>query len=61
LSAPDGGSWEFVPDQPELTTITGPAAELCAVAARRAAPAATSLRGAGPDADAVLALVRTYA
>jgi hypothetical protein len=34
---------------------------LCAVAARRVAPSATSLVGEGPDADAVLALVRTYA
>jgi hypothetical protein len=41
--------------------IDGPAVDFCLVAARRVDPAETSLRGAGPDADAVLALVRTYA
>jgi uncharacterized protein (TIGR03084 family) len=61
LLSPGGESWDFVPDQPAVTTITGPAVELCAVAARRLDPAATMLVGVGPDADAVLALVRTYA
>jgi hypothetical protein len=35
--------------------------ELCAVAARRVDPSATSLQSQGPDADGVLALIRTYA
>lgn len=61
LSSPDGRPWEFVPDGPATTTITGKASELCAVAARRVHPSATSLRGEGPDVDAVLDLVRTYA
>jgi uncharacterized protein (TIGR03084 family) len=61
LVAPSGEAWDFVPEGPEVTTIHGPAAELCAVAARRVHPSATTLRGEGPDADAVLALVRTYA
>jgi uncharacterized protein (TIGR03084 family) len=61
LVAPHGEAWDFVPDEPASTTISGPAAELCAVAARRVDASATSLRGAGPDADDVLALVRTYA
>ena len=61
LVSPSGAAWDLVPDQPEQTTIAGPAAELCAVAARRVDPAATSLRAVGPDAAAVLALVRTYA
>jgi uncharacterized protein (TIGR03084 family) len=61
LVAPDGGSWDFVPEEPPLTTITGPAVELCDVAARRVEASATSLRGEGPDSDDVLALVRTYA
>jgi uncharacterized protein (TIGR03084 family) len=61
LTSPDGHPWEFLPDEPAVTTISGPAAELCAVAARRVAASATSLRGVGPDADAVLTLVRTYA
>jgi len=61
LVSPDGDPWDFVPDEPAVTTISGPAAELCAVAARRVEPSATTLRGVGPDAEGVLALVRTYA
>jgi hypothetical protein len=61
LSAPGGELWDFVPEAPVVTTITGPAVDLCAVAARRLEPSATSLTGEGPDADDVLALVRTYA
>lgn len=61
LIAPSGEEWNFVPEEPVVTTIFGPATELCAVAARRVDPSATSLRGEGPNADDVLALVRTYA
>jgi uncharacterized protein (TIGR03084 family) len=61
LTSPDGGPWDFLPDAQPTTIITGPAAELCAVAARRVEPSATSLHGDGPDADNVLALIRTYA
>jgi uncharacterized protein (TIGR03084 family) len=61
LTAPDGDRWRFAPDTPAATTIAGAAFELCQVAARRVEPAATSLRGDGPDAAAVLELVRTYA
>jgi uncharacterized protein (TIGR03084 family) len=61
LTSPTGALWDLVPDQSAVTTITGPAVELCAVAARRIDPAHTSLTGAGPDAALVLALVRTYA
>jgi uncharacterized protein (TIGR03084 family) len=61
LSGPDGGRWDLVPDHPALTTITGSAYELCTVAARRIDPSATALGGDGPDVEAVLALVRTYA
>ncbi len=61
LSSPSGKSWDFLPDAPALTTIRGRAEDLCAVAARRVDAADTSLTGEGPDADAVLALVRTYA
>jgi hypothetical protein len=61
LVGPSGDTWDLVPDDPAVTTITGPAAELCAVADRRVDPTQTSLVGTGPDADAVLALVRTYA
>jgi uncharacterized protein (TIGR03084 family) len=61
LRAPSGARWHFVPDEKPLTTIEGDGADLCLVAARRVAAADTSLRGAGPDVDAVLTLVRTYA
>lgn len=61
LTSPGGEAWEFLPDEPAVTTISGPAWELCSVAGRRLPASATSLRGEGPDAEAVLALVRTYA
>ncbi len=34
LTAPSGEHWQFDPDEPALTTITGSAADFCAVAAR---------------------------
>lgn len=61
LRAPSGEAWDFVPDAEPLTVIRGEAVELCLVAARRVAPEHTALRGEGPDAQAVLELVRTYA
>ncbi len=61
LVAPDGEPWDFLPDQPAVTSVSGSAVELCQVAARRIDASATSLRGQGPDAAEVLALVRTYA
>ena len=61
LTGPNGEEWHFDPDAPALTTIRGSAAEFCDVAARRGEPDATNLVGTGPDAAAVLRLVRTYA
>jgi uncharacterized protein (TIGR03084 family) len=61
LTGPNGEAWRFDPDAPALTTIGGSAAEFCDVAARRIDPDATGLVGTGPDAAAVLRLVRTYA
>ena len=61
LIGPSGDQWLFEPDRPALTTIRGSAVEFCDVAARRAEPAETDLVGTGPDAAAVLRLVRTYA
>jgi uncharacterized protein (TIGR03084 family) len=61
LTGPDGQQWRFDPEAPARTTITGVAAEFCEVAARRVDPDATELVGTGPDAAAVLRLVRTYA
>jgi uncharacterized protein (TIGR03084 family) len=61
LVGPAGETWDFVPDSEPVTVIRGEAAELCAVAARRVDPSLTNLAGEGPDVDAVLELVRTYA
>jgi uncharacterized protein (TIGR03084 family) len=61
LAAPDGSTWTFAPGGDAATTVTGDALELCLVAARRAVPEDTSLVATGPDAEGVLALVRTYA
>ncbi len=61
LIGPGGDRWEFIPEDPPLTTISGSAAEFCEVAGRRIAPDQTDLVGIGPDAEAVLRLVRTYA
>jgi uncharacterized protein (TIGR03084 family) len=61
LTAPDGSTWEFTPDEPATTTVTGPALDFCLVAARRISPSGTALTATGPDAAAVLELVRTFA
>jgi uncharacterized protein (TIGR03084 family) len=61
LTSPAGQMWSFVPDDEPVTTIRGPGAELALVAARRLDPRDTSLTGEGPDTDAVLELVRTFA
>ena len=61
LIGPNGEQWCFDPDMPACTTIRGSAAEFCDVAARRVDPAETDLVATGPDAAAVLRLVRTYA
>ena len=61
LTGPSGEEWRYQTDAPALTTITGSAAEFCKVAPRRVDPDATDLVGTGPNATAVLRLVRTYA
>ena len=61
LAAPGGDTWHFVPDEPAVTTIEGSALDLCTVAGQRADAADTDLQGEGPDAAAVLELVRTFA
>ncbi len=58
---PDGSAWDFEPSDAPVTVIRGDAFDLCRVAAQRVKPADTSLQGEGPDVDAVLELVRTYA
>jgi uncharacterized protein (TIGR03084 family) len=61
LTGPGGDQWDFLPAAEAETTIEGDALELCLVAARRIEPGATRLKSRGPDASAVLDLVRTYA
>jgi uncharacterized protein (TIGR03084 family) len=67
LRSPGGDTWVFEPDDappaddPALTSLEGEALDLCLVAGQRAAAADTSLTATGPDADAVLELVRTFA
>jgi len=61
LTSASGEEWQFAPDTEAVTTIRGPAFDLCLVAARRVEPSETALSGEGPDATAVLELVRTYA
>jgi len=61
LTAPSGAEWTFRPEGDAPTVIRGPGYDLCRVASRRVSPAETALTAEGPDADAVLALVRTWA
>ncbi len=61
LTAPSGAAWTFRPDGDAATVIRGPGYDLCRVASRRVAPRDTALVAEGPDADAVLDLVRTWA
>ncbi len=61
LTGPDGQAWEFG-EHDAPTTISGPAGQVCRIAARRLEPAdASDVHATGPDAARVLALVRTYA
>jgi uncharacterized protein (TIGR03084 family) len=61
LTGPHGDAWDFDPEGDPVTVLEGPAADLCAVAGQRRSAADTSLTATGPDADAVLELVRTFA
>jgi uncharacterized protein (TIGR03084 family) len=61
LTGPAGERWDLVPEGAPTTVIRGAALDLCLVAGRRRTPPETGLVGEGPDAEAVLQLVRTYA
>jgi uncharacterized protein (TIGR03084 family) len=61
LAAPNGAdTWTFA-DGAADTTVRGPARDLCEVAGQRAHASDTALTAEGPDASAVLELVRTFA
>ncbi|WP_163508762.1 maleylpyruvate isomerase family mycothiol-dependent enzyme [Fodinicola acaciae] len=60
LTGPSGEPWTFASDN-AVTVVRGTAEDLCNVAGRRALPSEVALRAEGPDAEAVLDLVRTYA
>jgi len=59
LTSPAGETWTF--GDGSGTVVRGSAFELCEVAGQRADAARTSLTADGPDAPAVLELVRTFA
>ena len=61
LEAPDGSGWAFRGGEEAATVVTGTALDLCTVAGQRADARDTGLTATGPDADAVLRLVRTFA
>jgi uncharacterized protein (TIGR03084 family) len=61
LTAPDATTWQFGEKADAATIVEGPAEEFCLVAGRRLSPDATSLIAEGPDAEAVVELVRTFA
>ncbi len=61
LIGPHGERWVFAPEGDPATEVRGDALTLCLVAARRLRGADTALDASGPDADAVLDLVRTFA
>jgi hypothetical protein len=60
LDGVGGEPWWFGDDDAP-TVISGDGVELCHVASRRVPPSATALVGSGPDAEQVLAVVRTWA
>jgi uncharacterized protein (TIGR03084 family) len=60
LVAPSGADWAFgEPSSP--TIVRGPGYDLCRVASRRVPPSDTAVTATGPDGQAVLRLIRTWA
>ena len=61
LTGPGGERWRFTPEGEPVTVVRGNGVQLCLVAAQRVAASATDLTASGPDGEAALSLVRTYA
>lgn len=61
LDGPTGDRWTFGDVDAATTVVRGRAAELCTVASQRGDAAGTDLVATGPDADAALRLMRTFA
>lgn len=61
LTGPAGERWDFGAEGAPATIVRGPALDLCLVAGRRRPAEDTALTAEGPDAAAVLELVRTFA
>jgi uncharacterized protein (TIGR03084 family) len=61
LAAPDGGTWAIGDPETAATVVRGAAFDLCEVAGQRGSAADRGLTASGPDAEAVLRLVRTFA
>jgi uncharacterized protein (TIGR03084 family) len=59
LTAPDGDTWTFG-DPFVRSSITGPAAAFCRVAAQRLAPEDSGLETSGPHGETALGALRTY-
>lgn len=60
LTAPDGSTWTWGPSD-AAQSVTGPALDLCLVAAQRRHRADTSLVATGPDADKWLDIAQAFA
>ena len=60
LTAPDGSTWAYGPDDAE-SVIRGPAGDFCRVGARRVRPDETALETSGPHAASALKVLRNYA
>ncbi|MFN8017470.1 MAG: maleylpyruvate isomerase family mycothiol-dependent enzyme [Acidimicrobiales bacterium] len=61
LTAPDGTTWPFGDPSQAATVVRGTAFDLCTVAGQRRPSGPSTLTADGPDAEAVLRLVRTFA
>jgi uncharacterized protein (TIGR03084 family) len=60
LSGPSGDTWRYGPTEAD-STITGSAGAFCRVGAQRLAPEDSGLVATGPNGDAALRVLRTYA